>query len=98
MHFGRYLFQGDLEWRCFWSALAQSTENFSTRTYTIDMVNRVGQGDSLIFSIRPLIPASENGLVRKANAPDCIASSREASAPLRFQFLLCLLAFFGSPL
>ncbi len=39
--------KGDTVWRCLWSALAQTrNKTFSTRTYTIDIVDQVGRGDS----------------------------------------------------
>ena len=39
--------EGDTVWRCLWSALAQTrNKTFSTRTYTIDIVDQVGRGDS----------------------------------------------------
>ena len=39
--------QGDTVWRCLWSALARTRDKtFSTGTYTIDIVDQVGRGDS----------------------------------------------------
>ena len=39
--------EGDTVWRCLWSALARTRDRtFSTRTYTIDIVDQVGRGDS----------------------------------------------------
>jgi 2-dehydro-3-deoxygluconokinase len=39
--------EGDTVWRCLWSALAQTrNKTFNTRTYTIDIVDQVGRGDS----------------------------------------------------
>ena len=39
--------EGDTVWRCLWSALARSGNKiFSSRTYTIDIVDQVGRGDS----------------------------------------------------
>jgi 2-dehydro-3-deoxygluconokinase len=39
--------EGDTVWRCLWSALARTRDKtFSTRTYTIDIVDQVGRGDS----------------------------------------------------
>jgi 2-dehydro-3-deoxygluconokinase len=39
--------EGDTVWRCLWSALARTgKKTFSTRTYTIDIVDQVGRGDS----------------------------------------------------
>jgi len=39
--------EGNTVWRCLWSALARTrNKTFSTRTYTIDIVDQVGRGDS----------------------------------------------------
>ncbi len=39
--------EGDTVWRCLWSALARTRKStFSTPTYTIDIVDQVGRGDS----------------------------------------------------
>ena len=39
--------EGDTVWRCVWSALAQTRDKtFRTRTFTIDIVDQVGRGDS----------------------------------------------------
>ena len=39
--------EGDTVWRCTWSALAQTRDKtFNTRTFSIDIVDQVGRGDS----------------------------------------------------
>ena len=39
--------RGDTAWQCIWSALAQTRDKtFRTRTFTIDIVDQVGRGDS----------------------------------------------------
>ncbi len=39
--------EGDTVWRCIWSALAQTrNKTFKTGTYSIDIVDQVGRGDS----------------------------------------------------
>ena len=39
--------EGDTVWRCLWSALAQTrNKTFKTGTYSIDIVDQVGRGDS----------------------------------------------------
>ncbi len=39
--------EGDTVWRCVWSALAQTAnKTFKTGTYSIDIVDQVGRGDS----------------------------------------------------
>ncbi len=39
--------EGDTAWRCIWSALAQTrNKTFKTETYSIDIVDQVGRGDS----------------------------------------------------
>ena len=57
--------EGDTVWRCTWSALAQTRDKtFNTRTFTIDIVDQVGRGDS--FAAGFLYGYISTGEVQKA--------------------------------
>ncbi|MBT8366459.1 MAG: hypothetical protein KJP23_17325, partial [Deltaproteobacteria bacterium] len=59
--------EGDTVWRCLWSALARTrNKTFSTRTYTIDIVDQVGRGYSLLDqkTVYKTIANAENGYYR----------------------------------